>query len=204
MPGVKRTYRQEAPLKYRDGDIGTAKKLIKQYLAETKQTKVPPFSILAGDSPNAKKESEYLQAMLKSVFGTEVTIDSVPFKTRLQKQRDGQFDIVSAGWGPDYLDAMTFMDLFTTSNGNNHGGYSNKTFDDLILKAQRSENMAERVQLFKQAEKILVSTDSAIVPIIQRGRAYLLADGLNGVRRNQVGQDPDLRFASWSGASAKK
>ncbi|MEN9529038.1 MAG: hypothetical protein RI932_911, partial [Pseudomonadota bacterium] len=112
MPGVNRTYRQEASLTYRDGDIVGAKKLIKEYLAETKQSKVPPFSILAGDSPNAKKESEYLQALLKNVFGTEVKIDSVPFKTRLQKQRDGQFDIVSAGWGPDYLDAMTFMDLF--------------------------------------------------------------------------------------------
>jgi oligopeptide transport system substrate-binding protein len=204
MPGVKRSYRQEAPLRYRDGDIAAAKKLIKQYLSETKQSKVPPFSILAGDSPNAKKESEYMQAMLKGVFGTEVTIDSVPFKTRLQKQRDGQFDIVSAGWGPDYLDAMTFMDLFTTSNGNNHGGYSNKSFDDLIAKAQQSESMTVRVQLFKQAETLLVNTDSAIVPIIQRGRAYLLAEGLNGVRRNQVGQDPDLRFASWSGATAKK
>jgi oligopeptide transport system substrate-binding protein len=204
MPGVNRTYRQEASLTYRDGDIVGAKKLIKEYLAETKQSKVPPFSILAGDSPNAKKESEYLQALLKNVFGTEVKIDSVPFKTRLQKQRDGQFDIVSAGWGPDYLDAMTFMDLFMTTNGNNHGGYTNKTFDELITKAQRSGSMAERVKLFQEAEKLLVVTDSAIVPIIQRGRAYLLAEGLQGVRRNQVGQDPDFRFASWSGASAKK
>jgi len=204
MPGVNRTYRQEAALNYRDGDIAGAKKLIKEYLAETKQSKVPPFSILAGDSPNAKKESEYLQALLKNVFGTDVKIDSVPFKTRLQKQRDGQFDIVSAGWGPDYLDAMTFMDLFMTTNGNNHGGYSNKAFDELITKAQRSGSMAERVKLFQEAEKMLVVTDSAIVPIIQRGRAYLLAEGLQGVRRNQVGQDPDFRFASWSGASAKK
>ncbi len=204
MPGVSRTYRQEAALTYRDGDIAGAKKLIKEYLAETKQSKVPGFSILAGDSPNAKKESEYLQALLKNVFATDVKIDSVPFKTRLQKQRDGQFDIVSAGWGPDYLDAMTFMDLFMTTNGNNHGGYSNKTFDDLIIKAQRSGSMAERVKLFQEAERLLVVTESAIVPIIQRGRAYLLAEGLQGVRRNQVGQDPDLRFASWTGASAKK
>jgi ABC-type oligopeptide transport system substrate-binding subunit len=96
------------------------------------------------------------------------------------------------------------MDLFMTTNGNNHGGYSNKTFDDLIIKAQRSASMAERVKLFQEAERLLVVTESAIVPIIQRGRAYLLAEGLQGVRRNQVGQDPDLRFASWTGASAKK
>lgn len=204
MPGAAKTYRQEAKLDYRDGDIATAKKLIKEYLSETKQAKVPSFSILAGDSTVAKKESEYFQDLLKKVFETDVKIDSVPFKTRLQKQRDGQFDIASGGWGPDYLDAMTFMDLFTSANDNNHGGYVNKTFDELIAKAQKSGNMAERVKLFHEAEKLLILTDSALVPIIQRGRAYLLAEGLQNVRRNQIGQDPDLRFASWSGASAKK
>jgi len=96
------------------------------------------------------------------------------------------------------------MDLFTTTNDNNHGHYVSKAFDDLIVKAQRSGSMSERVKLFQEAERLLVVTDSAIVPIIQRGRAYLLAEGLQGVRRNQVGQDPDLRFASWNGASAKK
>ncbi|MEY4066064.1 MAG: hypothetical protein RIR26_2272 [Pseudomonadota bacterium] len=204
MPGSVKPYRQEAALTYRDGDLNTAKKLIKEYLTETKQTKVPAFSILAGDSPNAKKESEYFQALFKNVFATDVKIDSVPFKTRLQKQRDGQFDVVSAGWGPDYLDPMTFMDLFMTTNGNNHGGYSNASFDALISKAQKSGSMAERVKLFRDAERQLILTDSAVAPILQRGRAYLLAEGLQGVRRNQVGQDPDLRFASWSGASAKK
>ncbi|MEN9808472.1 MAG: hypothetical protein RLZZ488_39 [Pseudomonadota bacterium] len=204
MPGASKTYRQEAKVDYRDGDIASAKKLIKEYLSETKQSKVPSFSILAGDSTVAKKESEYFQDLLKKVFETDVKIDSVPFKTRLQKQRDGQFDIASGGWGPDYLDAMTFMDLFTSSNDNNHGGYVNKNFDELIAKAQKSGNMAERVKLFHEAEKQLILTDSALVPIIQRGRAYLLAEGLQNVRRNQIGQDPDLRFASWSGASAKK
>lgn len=204
MPGAAKTYRQEAKLDYRDGDIASAKKLIKEYLSETKQSKVPSFSILAGDSTVAKKESEYFQDLLKKVFETEVKIDSVPFKTRLQKQRDGQFDIASGGWGPDYLDAMTFMDLFTSANDNNHGGYVNNNFDELIAKAQKSGNMAERVKLFHDAEKQLILTDSALVPIIQRGRAYLLAEGLQNVRRNQIGQDPDLRFASWSGASAKK
>lgn len=204
MPGVAKPYRQEAKVDYRDGDIAGAKKLIKEYLAETKQSKVPSFSILAGDSTIAKKESEYFQDLLKKVFETDVKIDSVPFKTRLQKQRDGQFDIASGGWGPDYLDAMTFMDLFTTSNDNNHGGYVNKKFDELIGKAQRSGNMAERVKLFHEAEKMLILNDSGIVPVIQRGRAYLLAEGLQNVRRNQIGQDPDLRFASWNGASAKK
>lgn len=204
MPGAGKTYRQEARLDYKDGDINGAKKLIKEYLAETKQKKVPSFAILAGDSTTAKKEAEYYQDVLKKVFETDVKIDSVPFKTRLQKQRDGQFDVASAGWGPDYLDPMTFMDLFTTTNDNNHGGYVNKAFDELITKAQRSGNLTERVKLFSEAEKMLILKDSGIVPVIQRGRAYLLAEGLQNVRRNQIGQDPDLRFASWSGASAKK
>lgn len=206
MPGSKSnsTYRREAPLKWKDADVAEAKKLIAQYLAETKQTKVPSFSIISGDSTTAKQDSEYFQNYLSRVFNTEVKVESVPFKTRLQKNRDGQFDLSMSGWGPDYRDPMTFMDLFTSKNDNNHTGWSSPKFDELIAKAQASGDMAERIKLFQEAEKLLITEDVAIVPYFQRARAYLQAEGLNGVIRRVFGADPDFRYASWSGAAAKK
>ncbi|MCA2958923.1 MAG: peptide ABC transporter substrate-binding protein [Silvanigrellales bacterium] len=206
MPGSKKgsTYRKEAPLAFKDGDLAKAKSLVKEYLAETKQAKVPSFTLLTGDSSTAKRDSEYFQQTLSKVFDTEVKVDSVPFKTRLQKMRDSQFDVVAAGWGPDYLDAMTFADLFMQNNSNNHGQFKDSKYDELILSAQKSADPAERINLIKQAEKILIVDKAAIAAYHQRGRAYVLANGLTGVRRAQVGGDPDFRFASWGGAAAKK
>ena len=206
MPGSKKgvTYRKESALNFKDNDLATARTLVKEFLAETKQAKVPTFTILSGDSTTAKRDSEYFQAALSKILDAEVKVDSVPFKTRLQKQRDGQFDIVLGGWGPDYLDPMTFADLFMSTNGNNHGGYANAQYDEAIKRAQSSNDLAERVKEFGAAEKILIQDTVGVIPYFQRGRAYVLADGLQNVRRTQVGQDPDLRFASWSQASAKK
>jgi oligopeptide transport system substrate-binding protein len=206
MPGSKKgsTYRREAPVALKDADMARAKALVKEYLAETKQEKVPSFTILTGDSSTAKRDAEYFQQTLAKVLDADVKVDSVPFKTRLQKMRDSQFDIVQAGWGPDYLDAMTFMDLFMQNNSNNHGQWKNAQYDALVGKAQVSADPLERVNLFKQAEKILIVDEAAIATYHQRGRAYVLAPGLMGVRRPQVGGDVDFRFASWGGAAAKK
>lgn len=205
MPGSKpgSTYRKEAPISIKDADLATAKKLIKEYLAETKQTKVPSFSILSQDSSTAKRDAEYFQASLSKLFDTEVKIETVPFKTRLQRGRDKQFDIGIYGWGPDYQDALTFMDLFMSNNSNNNTGFANKDFDDLILKAQKSNDLGERVEIFKKAEALLID-EAPIAVFYQRGRAYTEAPGLTGVRRPVFGADPDYRFASWSNASAKK
>lgn len=205
MPGSKAgtSYRKEVPLSWKDGDIEGARKLMKEYLAETKQTKLPSFSILSGDSTVAKQDSEYFQNYLSKVFQTDVKVESVPFKTRLQKSRDGQFDLAMSGWGPDYRDPMTFMDLFTSKNDNNHTGWANAEYDALIAKAQATGDMSERIKIFAQAEKLLMD-ESPVIPQYQRARAYLLADGLNGVVRRVFGADPDYRFASWQQASAKK
>jgi oligopeptide transport system substrate-binding protein len=206
MPGAKKgsTYRKEAPITLKDGDVAGAQAMIKEYLAETKQTKMPAFTILAGDTSVAKRDAEYFQQYLTRALNAEIKVDSVPFKTRIQKMRDNQFDIVLAGWGPDYLDSMTFMDLFTSTNENNRGGFSSKEFDDLIAKAQTSSDPVERVNFFKKAEQMLIVEKVGVIPYHQRGRAYVTADGLQGVRRTQIGADIDFRFASWSSNTAKK
>ncbi len=199
LPGSKpgSTYRKEAPLAWKDGDVATAKKNIAAYLKSSGQKAPPAFTILAGDSSRAKKYAEYYQNSLSKLLGTEVKIETVPFKVRLQKTRDYAFDVVMAGWCPDYRDAMTYMDLFTTTNENNNSGWSNKEFDGLIAKAANEADLAKRVAFFQQAEKLLVA-DAPIVSEDQSGGAYTLAPGLEGVKRNVFGVDPDFRYASWS------
>ncbi len=199
MPGGKpgSTFRKESSIKWKDNDSTTAKKFISEYLAETKQTKVPAFTILGDDGTNGKMQAEYLQSFLKKVFDTEIKIDLVPFKTRLQRMRDGQFDIVWAGWGPDYLDSMTFMDLFMSNNENNHGEFKDAKFDKMIVAAQQEADAAKRIQLLVAAEKYLIDEQSAVVPYYQRARAYVSSEGLQGFLRLQVGADPNFRYASW-------
>jgi oligopeptide transport system substrate-binding protein len=199
MPGAKAasTFRKESIISWKDSDLASAKKMIQEYLAETKQTKIPAFTILGDDGTNGKMQAEYLQSFLKKVFDTEVKIDLVPFKTRLQRMRDGQFDIVWAGWGPDYLDSMTMIERFLSDNSNNYGGFSNTKFDSLVKSARTETNPQTRARKLADAENLLVLELSGVVPCYQPSRAYLMAEGLQGYAHAHLGIDPDFRFASW-------
>jgi oligopeptide transport system substrate-binding protein len=191
------TFRKESKLQWKDADLATAKKYISEYLAETKQKKFPSFTILGDDTGPAKIQMEYLQGYLKKALDADVKIDTVPFKTRLQRTQDGQFDIVWAGWGPDYLDSMTFMDLMLSTNENNHGKFADPKFDKMIYDAQKEANIAKRAEILIAAEKYLIEDQAALVPLYQRNRAYMSTEGLKGFNRLPVGADPDLRFAYW-------
>lgn len=54
------------------------------------------------------------------------------FKERLQRNKNGTFGFNFSWMGADYQDPMTFLDLFVTNGGNNHGKYSNSEYDELI------------------------------------------------------------------------
>lgn len=197
MPGAKKTFRLEHRLQWNDGDLKEAQKYIAAYLKDTNQTTVPSFRMVNGDSETAKTQGEYVQNHLSKVFATKVVLENVPFKTRLQKTRDGDFDVAFSGWSPDYEDPMTFVDLFLSDNENNHGAYSSKRYDELVKKAMVEIDPLKRGQMLADAEKTLVVTDAGIVPIYEQSRAYLSAGGLKNVLRQQLGADPDLRFAHW-------
>jgi oligopeptide transport system substrate-binding protein len=205
MPGSKvgSTYRKEAPLSVADANLTLARQHLAAHKSKIGSQKVPSFTLLSSDSSRAKKYSEYWQNSLSKLLETNVKIENVPFKTRLQKTRDGQFDAVLAGWCPDYRDAMTFMDLFTTKNENNNTGWSNKSFDALIELASLEVDLERRIKILHDAEKILVA-ESPMIAIDQGATPYVVADGLVGVRRHAFGADPDFRFARWTKPIAKK
>jgi len=84
----------------------------------------------------------------------------------------GDFDIVYAGWGADYNDPMTFLDLWVTGGGNNTAFYSNPEYDKLIKQANSTNDNAVRMKAMHEAEKLLME-DMPIGPLYFRGRAYL-------------------------------
>ena len=43
-----------------------------------------------------------------------------------------------AGWSPDYMDPMSFLEMYTTGNAQNKVHYANPAYDDLIKKQNRS------------------------------------------------------------------
>jgi oligopeptide transport system substrate-binding protein len=202
MPGVNKTYGQDFPITLKDTDLVKAKKFLEAAKKELKIEKFPTLGIMASDSETARRDMEYFQQYFKKTLGLDFKLDFQTFKVRLERTDRKDFDIVYSGWGPDYLDAMTFADLFTSWNQNNSTGWASKEYDKLIDFAMNSVNQQERLQAMSDAEKLLVE-DAPIVPIYQNFRVYVQNPRLVGVIRRTVGPDPDYYYAKISEPMAK-
>jgi oligopeptide transport system substrate-binding protein len=142
----------------------------------------------------AGKQAEYYQETLRNVLGIEVRIDRQIFKQRLAKMSSGEFDMVLAGWGPDFADPITFGDLFASWNLNNRGRYRGAELDRQVRIAQSSLDPAVRAAAFGAIQQILFD-DVVILPEYERGAVYVVDPRLQGLMRRIVGPDPDFTRA---------
>ena len=191
--GVKDKFRREYPAPMAKYDMAKAR----QYLARAGQELggvIPPLVLLTGNSPAATKQAEYMQGILVNKLGIEVKIDTQTFKQRLAKMTSGDFDMVAAGWGPDFDDIMTFGDLFASWNLNNRGRYNNPEYDRLVRVAMQNTEPKIRMNAMSELQQIL-HDDAVILPQYEQGEIYLLHPKVKGVVRRVVGHDPDYTMA---------
>jgi oligopeptide transport system substrate-binding protein len=154
---------------------------------------------LSDDTENAKTTAEYFKNQLEThLKGLKLELTNVPFKVRLKKTSDQDYDIVMHGWGPDYLDPMTFLDLYVTDGTNNNTGYSNEKFDQLIndAKVKFANDPVKRWELMLEAEKLLIQEDTVVAPIYQRGRIVLIKPYVKGLEEHVYGPDYTLKNVS--------
>lgn len=157
--------------------------------------KTVELSMLSRDEDAFKKVSEYLKGDLeKHLPGLTIKIKQQPFKNFLELESKGDYDISAAGWGPDYQDPMTFLDMWLTDGSFNRMEYSNKKFDDLIKGAKQQADEARRWSDMQEAEKMLLTEDYAIAPIYQKGEAYLQRTNIDKLYRHPFGADMSFKW----------
>lgn len=166
-----------------------AKELWKQGLAETGMTgKDVKITLLGDDSAISKQQDEFLQNNLEQLPGLKISLNNVPFKTRLSRSANGDFDMTVSSWTADFPDPLTFLQLFKTGNTENYGKWSNQQFDALLDKSanQDANNVNARWHDLEQAQNIL-NKEQGVVPLYQISQAYLKSDRLSGLDYGPLG-----------------
>ena len=194
LKGVDGYFRQEYPGPEHTPDEALARQHLARALDELGLESLPPLVMLTGDSPSANKQSEYYQNVFKQKLGIDVKIDRQIFKQRLEKMTAGEFDLVAAGWGPDYDDPMTFADLFASWNENNRGRYSNPALDAQVDIARSSSDAKTRMDAMAQVQQMLYD-DAVILVQYESGSVYVAHPRVKGLVRRVVGTDPDYTNA---------
>ena len=133
----------------------------------------PHFEIQYNTSEQHKTIAETIQQMWKETLGINIGIYNQEWKVYLDAQSNLDYDISRAGWIGDYVDPYTFLEMFTTGNGNNDTGWSNPAYDKLIYGAPLAGDTERRYTMLNDAETILMD-ELPIIPIYIYTRFYLL------------------------------
>jgi oligopeptide transport system substrate-binding protein len=120
-----------------------------------------------------KTIAEAIQEMWKKNLGIDITLTNQEWGVYLESRNTGDYDISRAGWIGDYVDPMTFLDMWVTGGGNNDTNWGNPEYDRLINIAMNSTDQAERVTAMHEAENILME-ELPIIPIYFYTRPYLM------------------------------
>ena len=194
LDGVHGKFREEYPAPEHRMDIARARQHLEKARLELGLEEFPPLVMLTGDNPVSNIQSEYYQAVFRKKLGLDIKIDRQIFKQRLDKMTKGQFDMVLAGWGPDYNDALTYGDLFASWNLNNRGRYANPEYDRLVRIAQGSLDQQVRMDAFGEMQRIIYD-DAVVIVNYERGQAYVTDSRVKGIVRRAVGAEQDYTYA---------
>jgi oligopeptide transport system substrate-binding protein len=197
--GYKKAFREEYPQSnYFDAyNPEKAKKLFAEGLKELNMTleDIGTVSLIVNSNDVGLKEGQFYQEQLNKNLGLNVLLEPVTFQIRLQRTKQKDFQIVLAGWGPDYNDPMTFMDMWlSTSSYAKETGFANAEYDKLILSAKASGDNKYRMEAMAKAEAILMD-EMTIAPTFFRKKFTLVKPHVKGVIRRPLSPDPDFYYA---------
>ena len=144
----------------------------------------PTITYSANDASYHIPVAEYLQQAWAEL-GINMSIEKVEWNSFTSQRRAGDFDISRNGWVMDYNDASNMLELFTTTNGNNDGKYSNPEYDAAIEASKVADKTVHFEQLHK-AEDILME-DMGCIPVAYYNDFWLQSPSLKGTWHSPYG-----------------
>lgn len=155
------------------------------------------LSIDCGDSATSTAEASFYQEQWRQVLGIEVTVNPMITKQGSQNRKTGNYVMSVTGWGPDYNDPNTFLDLWVTDGGNNQTGFSNERYDELIDLASKETDLEKRESYFIECEQI-IADQLPIGPAFWRASSYACSDKIKGGMHRSTFQDINAVYVKLS------
>ena len=133
----------------------------------------PKFNILMNTSEAHRMIAEAIQQMWKEELHINVGIENQEWKVFLDTMSNMNYDIACSPWVGDFMDPVTFLDMWTTGNRNNATHWGDPKYNKLIHHAARTGDSKVRLDLLRQAEGLFLSKPPVVL-VYWYTRGYLL------------------------------
>jgi oligopeptide transport system substrate-binding protein len=148
-----------------------------------------PLQILYNSSDQHRIVFEAIQEMWHRELGVTVQLANQEDKIVRQARRSGDYDLLRSSWTADYRDPLTFLDVFTSSGGNNHTRWHSAPYDALLAEAGAAISEPARLAKLSQAETLLLA-EAPIIPLYHYTNFYLVHPSVRGWSGNPIDRRP--------------
>lgn len=192
IPDVSGDFSENAGKLFEE-DAAAAKALLTEGLAEEGLSSFPDMVLTYNTSEGHKAIAEAVQEMWRKNLDVNITLENVEFQVKLDREKAGDFQISRAGWIGDYVDPMTFIDLWHSKSPFNDSRYASAKYDELVELAQSTMDQKVRMDAMHEAQQILMD-DMPIIPIYFYTKPYTLKPYVTGVF-NPINSYPQFMYA---------
>jgi oligopeptide transport system substrate-binding protein len=176
--------------------------LAKEYLSKAckelgynSASQMPAFDFIATNNAINRSTLEYLQDTWQKTLGIKVVPRLLDYAQFWENLYGAPYDICWSGWGPDYDDPFTYLDMWDSRGGWNKTGWIGKNYYETLDKANQQTDPKARCDLLVEAERILL-TEAPIMPLMTRRASYLLrSNKIPDMYINMFGILFDFRYA---------
>lgn len=150
---------------------------------------LPKIEILYNTHETHQAIAEVVQNDWKKYLGIEVELRGLEWGTYLNSQQSLQYDVARAGWNADYMDPITFLNMFLKNGPQNQTGWSNERYDELIHASAEEVDPERRLALLREAEQILLA-EQPILPICHYTSKDFVQPYVSGFYCNRLKSHP--------------
>ena len=137
--------------------------------------------VVTTDADSSKRIVETLQEQWQNALGINVKIRQVTYADIYGKVfPEHDYEIGYGGWGSDYDDPYSYLELFKSDSSYNYSQYVNPEVDQLLIASQDEPDTDKRMDELNQAEQDILA-DGAFVPLQARNVYYMLDDDTTGI-----------------------
>lgn len=164
-----------------NSDIGLAYDPVraKEYLKQAgydEENPLPKIQLSFNTLDAHKTIAENIQSQLKENLNIEVEIRNEEWKVYLDSLKTNPTHLYRMGWVADYPDPNNFFEIMLSYSDNNRSLWKNKTYDALVEEAAGLiKDKNKRLELYNQAQKILVTDEAPVFPIYTKMEQHLIS-----------------------------
>lgn len=134
----------------------------------------PTIEISVSDISTSQDAGTFLQSQWEENLGADVEVRILPFDALLEAAGEGEYQISASTWIADFNDPINYLDLFTTNSSFNDPNFESEEYDDLISGAKSEEDAQTRMEMLRDAERLLLDGEAAIAPVYYAEAASLV------------------------------